>query len=383
MSNLIATETPKKESSFREQWDSMTTEVSDALPPHIPVERFMRIVLTAVNGNPELLKADRRSLFESSMKAAQDGLLPDGRDGALVIYNTKIKVDGRDEWIQKVQWMPMIGGVMKKVRNSGEISSLDAQVVCVNDKFSYRLGVDDAPIHEPDWFGDRGKVVGVYAVAKLKDGTKMSEIMSHAQVETVRAISRAKDSGPWKGWWDEMARKTVLRRLAKRLPMSSDLDDLIRRDDELYEFDKDKEPRGMSASGMKDRLLAPPSQRNGFNPETINRETGEVTQVKSKTKTIDLPEDTDMARGGADVDACNGPDTFPGDTPESPSQPSGDAKTVPTVNPTLGWYKQGYDAGYAGKMSTACPDGTDDQILEWQEGWQQGKDEKPSDGDVK
>src|SRR5688500_3765384 len=89
---------------FRDQLTKMDHELSTALPPHMPVERFMRVVLTAVNGNPDLLKADRRTLFESAMKAAQDGLLPDGRDGAFVTFSGK------------VQWMPMVGGILKKVR---------------------------------------------------------------------------------------------------------------------------------------------------------------------------------------------------------------------------------------------------------------------------
>ena len=218
---------------LKEQFDSREDSFKAALPAHIPVERFMRVVMTATQRNPELVQADRASLFNSSLLAAQDGLLPDGREGALVIYN--MKKDGG--WIKAVQWMPMIAGILKKCRNSGELSSIEAHAVRANDKFSYRIGIDEQPLHEPDWFGERGDVVGVYAVAKLKDGSRVSEIMSRIEVEKVRAVSRSKDKGPWVEWWEEMARKTVLRRLSKRLPISSDLDDLIRRDDALYDFD--------------------------------------------------------------------------------------------------------------------------------------------------
>lgn len=218
---------------LQEQFDTRESSFKAALPAHIPVERFMRVVMTATQRNPDLVAADRVSLFNSALLAAQDGLLPDGREGALVIYNTK---KGSD-WVKSVQWMPMIAGILKKCRNSGELSSVEAHTVHANDKFSYRIGIDEQPVHEPDWFGDRGAVIGVYAVAKLKDGTRVSEIMGIADIEKVRAISKSKDKGPWVDWWEEMARKTVLRRLSKRLPISSDLDDLIRRDDALYDME--------------------------------------------------------------------------------------------------------------------------------------------------
>jgi recombination protein RecT len=219
--------------AFRAELDKTAPQFAAALPPHIPPERFARVVMTAVQGSPDLLQADRKSLFSSSMKAAQDGLLPDGRDGALVVYNTKAK-DG--SWTKQVQWMPMIGGILKRIRNSGELKSISAHVVYTNDKFAFVLGDDERIEHEPA-LEDRGKPRAVYAIAHTKDGGIWREVMTVQEVEQVRAVSRAANSGPWTQWWGEMARKTVLRRLAKRLPLSSDLDDLIRRDDALYQFD--------------------------------------------------------------------------------------------------------------------------------------------------
>jgi recombination protein RecT len=143
----------------------------------------------------------------------------------------------------------MIGGILKKVRNSGELLSISAYVAYTNDVFEYTLGDDEHIKHIPD-LDDRGKPRLVYAIAKTKDGGIYREVMTVSEIEKVRNVSRAKNAGPWKDWWDEMARKTVLRRLAKRLPMSSDLDDLVRRDDALYEFD------GARARGT-DAAIAP------------------------------------------------------------------------------------------------------------------------------
>jgi recombination protein RecT len=202
--------------------EKMAPAFKAALPAHIPVDRFVRTTLTAVQTNPDLLAADRRTLFASATRAAQLGLLPDGREGAIVTFGNKC------------QFMPMIGGVLKLVRNSGEIASLDAQIVHQKDGFTYRPGIDLVPEHKPDWFGDRGEIVGVYAVAKTKDGAAYVEIMSKKDIEQVRNVSRSKGSGPWVTWWGEMARKTVLRRLAKRLPLSTDLDGALHEDDELF-----------------------------------------------------------------------------------------------------------------------------------------------------
>jgi len=209
---------------IRGQIDTMKPQFAAALPAHISAEKFARVVMTAVGQSSDLQNADRASLFAASLKCATDGLIPDGREAAIVTFG------------KQAQYMPMMAGILKKVRNSKELSSLDAQVVYSNDKFTYRPGIDEVPVFEPDWFGDRGKAVGCYAVAKLRDGSAYVEVMNVQQIEQVRAVSRAKGPGPWVQWWDEMARKTALRRLCKRLPMSTDLESLIQRDDDLYDF---------------------------------------------------------------------------------------------------------------------------------------------------
>jgi phage RecT family recombinase len=231
----IADSTPK----LSEELAGLQPEVQKVLPEHVSADKFMRVVLTAISQNPKLYKADRRSLLTSCIKCAQDGLLPDGREAALVIYRSKDKaIDARtgkemDRWIDKVQYLPMVAGVLKKVRNSGELLSITANVVYEQDKFRY--WIDDAGehvMHEPNVLEDnRGKFLAVYAIAKTKDGGVYTEIMSRGQIDQVRSVSRAKDDGPWISWPDEMARKSVIRRLAKRLPMSTDLERVIRRDD--------------------------------------------------------------------------------------------------------------------------------------------------------
>lgn len=272
--------------------DKMEGQFKMALPAHIPVERFARVVMTAVGSNPDLLRADRTSLLEASLKAAQDGLLPDGRDGALVIYG------------QKVQWMPMIAGILKKVRNSGELLSISAYVAHEKDKFFYRLGDDETIEHEPFLDGDPGKPRIVYAVAKTKDGGTYREVMTVTEVEKVRSVSKAKNSGPWTTWWGEMARKTVLRRLAKRLPMSTDLDDVIRRDDALYDFEGARQDAQRNAprslAGKLDALANPSRATPAIEHNAGNGEVLENQPVKVTSGRIDADDQQTEQRGDGD-----------------------------------------------------------------------------------
>lgn len=210
--------------SFKE----LRPQLAAALPANVPVDRFVRTALTSVQLHPELLQADRRSLFLSCLQAATDGLIPDGREGALVVFKTKVKRrDDRgnqvEEWIEKVQWMPMYGGLLKKIRNSDQLSSIAANVVYEADQFDYELGDEERIVHRPA-LANRGKQVAVYAIAKLKDGSIYREVMPWSDVMQIRASSKAKDGPAWSNWEDEMARKSAIRRLSKRLPAASDLD---------------------------------------------------------------------------------------------------------------------------------------------------------------
>jgi recombination protein RecT len=205
----------------RTQLTAMTPQFAAALPKHVSPERFVRVLMTAVQTTPALLNADRRTLFASAMKASQMGLLPDGREGAIVTFK------------DQCQFMPMVAGVMKMVRNSGEISTWSVQAVYENDAFDFCLGDEEHITHKPALSG-RGKLIAVYSIVSMKDGEKSREVMSVEDVNGIRARSRSGNSGPWVTDFAEMAKKTVVRRHAKRLPLSTDIDGAIREDDELF-----------------------------------------------------------------------------------------------------------------------------------------------------
>jgi recombination protein RecT len=227
MATLPAERTASPIAVIRENMNAMAPEFKAALPAHVSVEKFTRVALTAIQNTPALVNADRRSLFGAVVRLAQDGLLPDGREAALVMFG------------DKAQAMPMIAGVLKKIRQSGEVAKVSAQVVYENDHFVVKYGFDEDVEHIPPSLDkQRGKPIGAYATAVLKDGSQLLEVMSLEQIEKVRNVSRSKGNGPWVQWWDEMARKTVMRRLAKRLPMSTDLEEQVFAKDETLNADK-------------------------------------------------------------------------------------------------------------------------------------------------
>ncbi|WP_324695436.1 recombinase RecT [Novosphingobium sp. RL4] len=206
---------------IRQNLEVMAPQFKAALPAHVTVEKFSRVAMTAIQNNPQLQNADRSSLFGAVVRLAQDGLLPDGREAALVMFGNK------------AQAMPMIAGILKKIRQSGDVSYVSAQIVYENDRFKWSLGFDETIEHEPAPLDQEpGEPIAAYAVAVLKDGSRLLEVMRKSEIEKVRAVSRAARNGPWVQWWGEMARKTVMRRLSKRLPMSTDLEDTVFQRDE-------------------------------------------------------------------------------------------------------------------------------------------------------
>lgn len=300
----------------------MAPQFEQALPPQITVKRFTRIALIAVQTNADLLEVDRQSLFNELLKLASQGLLPDGNEAALVVFRDKFK--GRI-----CKGMPMIAGVLKKIRQSGEVAKCSAQVVYANDDFEHSFGYEESVRHVPPPLGKpRGKPIGAYATAVLKDGSHELEVMDVDQIEKVRAVSRAKrDDSPWFVWWDEMARKTVMRRLAKRLPTSTDVEEVFRSDETMI----GDEPRPIGIDSLAD-------------PALINDEAGTIADdAPASTRLDQLEQDIggnapprDRATGNAAaIRAPNAgdavapspePATAP---PESPPEPAAAPEVLP------------------------------------------------------
>jgi recombination protein RecT len=201
--------------------------IASRLPRHLTADRMLKVALTSINKTPKLLECTRESLTAAIMQAAELGLEPGGAlgEGYLVPYNCKVKdANGKERWEMQCQFIPGYRGLISLARRSGQIVSLEAHVVHAKDAFACQLGLNPSLEHAPAWEeADPGALRFVYAVAKLKDGGTQFEVMSKAQVDGIRARSKAGNFGPWVTDYEEMARKTVVRRLFKYLPVSVEM----------------------------------------------------------------------------------------------------------------------------------------------------------------
>lgn len=202
---------------------SKQAEIQKMLPKHLNAERLLKVAQIAATTTPALAKCDVPSLIGAIGQCAQMGLEPNTVLGHayLVPFNTKRKdANGNERWVNSVQVIIGYKGLIDLARRSGQIVSIAAHEVCERDHFDMVYGLDEKLEHKPA-LGERGEVIGFYAVAKLKDGGHCFEFMSLHQVREIMAATQSKGKyGPWKDHFTEMGRKTVIRRLAKYLPLS-------------------------------------------------------------------------------------------------------------------------------------------------------------------
>lgn len=297
--------------------NSKRGEIAKMLPKHLNAERLLKVAQIAATTTPALAKCDVASLVGAIGQCAQMGLEPNTVLGHayLVPFNTKRKdTNGNERWVNSVQVIIGYKGLIDLARRSGQIVSIAAHEVCENDQFDLVYGLDEKLEHRPA-MGERGEVIGFYAVAKLKDGGHCLEFMSRLQVEKIREGSQAAFKDEWVNgrktgnriakdgpWWEhfvEMGRKTVIRRLAKYLPLS-------------IEFQTAAALDGMAEAG-KDQNL-----------DTSTIIDGEFTVMPD-----DLPPGDDLQQDGV-IDAPNAERT-PAAPAQAPAQPPAVGYSAPEI----------------------------------------------------
>lgn len=196
----------------------MEGEIKKALPSVITPERFTRITLSALSTNPKLAETTPQSFLGAMMTAAQLGMEPNtplGQAYLIPFWNSKKRA-------LECQFQLGYKGLIDLAYRSGEVSVIQAHVVCENDEFEYAFGLDPSLKHIPIRSG-RGAPTHVYGMFRTKDGGDGFEVMSMEEVrEHAKRYSKAYDSGPWQTNFEEMAKKTVLKRVLKYAPLKSD-----------------------------------------------------------------------------------------------------------------------------------------------------------------
>lgn len=198
--------------------ENIKKAIASVLPIGCTAERMLKVALMAVNKQPALANCTRDSLLQAIMQSAELGLEP----------NTPLGLAYLIPYGREVTFQVGYKGMIRLAYQSGGLSSLFARVVYKNDPFAIHYGTDNKIEHRPLLEGDAGPMIGVYAVM-TREGSAIPdfEYMTKAQVDAIRARSPAGRKGPWVSDYDEMAKKTAIRRLLKRAPLSPEKSELL------------------------------------------------------------------------------------------------------------------------------------------------------------
>lgn len=216
---------PKKVMTIRDRLnsDEFRNAVAQVLPRHLTPERFVRIAILATSKTPGLLKCDQGSLFQALTNLSMYGLEPDGRRAHLIPFKRK---DGGYDCQLIIDYK----GLAELVMRSGLVTKIHADKVCDNDEFEFDCG--EVKRHRIDLKKPRGRPYAYYAMV-IYQGQQKADCMSLEDVENIRKRSKAANNGPWTSDYDEMAKKTVFRRLTKWLPLTPAVREAVEVDDEV------------------------------------------------------------------------------------------------------------------------------------------------------
>ena len=264
----------KKENKSKTIFDVIQAgakQFATALPKHINSDRFVRIAITTIRQNPKLAKCSQESLLGALMVSAQLGLEP-GTLGQCYLIPFENKKAGTVE----CQFQIGYKGLIELLRRSGQLSDIYSYTVYENDEFYIEYGLSRTLVHKPN-FTDRGEIKGFYAVAILKDGAKAFEYMTKDEVvkheEKYRKGSYKNDV--WNKNFEEMAQKTVVKKLLKWLPVSVEFLEMAAKDEKSFKVIDNK-----STEVQEIEIL----ENNG---DIINAETGEFITESGDNKDID------------------------------------------------------------------------------------------------
>ena len=244
---------------------AMEPAIKKALPSVITPERFTRMVLSALSSTPKLAECSPQSFLAAMMTAAQLGVEPNTALGQAYL------LPYRNHGQMECQFQLGYKGLIDLAYRSGEVSVIQAHTVYENDVFEYELGMDPKLRHVPAK-ADRGEAVAYYAMFKTKDGGYGFEVMSVDDVQRhAQRYSKSYGSGssPWRSNFDEMAKKTVLKRALKYAPMKSDFVRGVAQDETIK-------------SELSDEMYAVPDETvfeaegEEIDSTAVDTETGEV-----------------------------------------------------------------------------------------------------------
>jgi recombination protein RecT len=209
--------------------NAMKGEIAKALPRHMHPDRLARICTTELRRVPKLGGCDPMSFIGAVVQCAQLGLEP----GSGLGHAYLIPYQNRKLGILECQFIVGYRGLIDLSRRSGKIDGFSARIVWSSDLFEYEYGDDERIKHKPfeGPENERGTITHAYSIARIKGALEpQREVMSRAQINFIRQ-TYGNNNPVWEDFFDEMARKTVVRRISKYLPLSPEHAEFFRKDD--------------------------------------------------------------------------------------------------------------------------------------------------------
>ena len=248
-------------------------QFATALPKHINSDRFTRIAITVIRQNPKLQECNVPSLLGCLMTLAQLGLEPGVLGQAYLIPFNNKKQNTID-----CQLQISYKGLIELLRRTGQLRDIYGYPVYENDTFELKYGLHRDLVHMPLVNGDRGSVKGFYTVAILKDGTTAFEYMTVTEVnnhEEKYRLGQYKNQ-IWVKNYDEMATKTVAKKMLKWLPLSVDILEKLDNDDKSFKYLENTGETQVKEVEKEDFELLEANQETGeIKENSINNEPAE------------------------------------------------------------------------------------------------------------
>lgn len=258
----------KKDGGMAGLVKSMQGEIAKALPSVLTPERFTRITLSALSANRKLQECTPTSFLGAMMTAAQLGVEPNTPLGQAYL------IPYRNHGTMECQFQLGYKGLLDLAYRSGEVQSIQAHEVREHDEFRYQFGLEPTLVHVPAQ-RDRGEVTHYYAIWRGKDGAFGFEVMSREDVEAhAKKFSQSYGNGPWKSNFDEMAKKTVLKKVLKYAPVKSDFATAVVVDETYRE--RDTETGEVFTAGWAEVPEEDAGAAGEQAPIDVDPETGEV-----------------------------------------------------------------------------------------------------------
>ncbi len=282
-----------KAGTVKNLFEAARSRIEDVAPKHLSADRLMRVALMTISRTPRLAECTPHSLLNAFMTATQLGLEVGGVLGEAYLVPYKAEAT----------FILGYRGMINLARRSGQIISIEAQVVREGDVFDFEYGLEMRFKHQPKAEID-APITHAWALARFRDGGHQLDVMTIRDVEAIRKRSRAGTSGPWVTDFAEMAKKTVVRRLCKYLPLSPEIYDAIDASDK-GEFGDMVE--GAVVSKGK-RPFGPPAIEQHPTDETrlIDRSTANVSEEEAERiieQAPRAPEAQEPDTGGVEAEA--------------------------------------------------------------------------------